>query len=318
MASPAEQGEALEALIAERLARTPPPAVAAVAATLAERFGKRLVAVLAYGSCLRDVDPADGLIDLYVIVDGYRGAFERRWLAPVTAALPPGVFYLEQVYAGRRLRAKYAVLSRRQLRRGITRWFHPYLWGRFAQPAVLAHCTDPACLARLSALFSDAVLRLIDETAAMFSGTFDAETLWARGLALSYGTELRPERPQRVRALVHHDRDHYRALTQAALPRLGGRLRADPAGAGYRSTAGPWQRNRRHLAWRLRRLQGTVLSLLRLAKASLTFDGGVDYVAWKLERHTGEPIQLSPRVRRHPLIFGWGVLWRLRRRGLLR
>ncbi|MFB4205578.1 hypothetical protein KBTX_02264 [wastewater metagenome] len=314
----AEGGDALETLVAGRLERPPPAAVAAVADALAERLGDNLLAVIAYGSCLRDVDPADGLIDLYAIVDGYRGAFGRRWLAPVTAALPPSVFYLEQRHEGRTLRAKYAVLSRRQLARGIGRWFHPYVWGRFAQPAVLAYRRDRAAAGAITALLARAVPRLIDETAPMLPGTFDAERLWARGLALSYATELRPERPDRVRGLVDHDRDHYRALTEAALPRLDGRLRRDPSGSGYHCTAGPWRRLRARTAWRARRLQGAALSILRLAKASATFDGGLDYAAWKLERHTGERVELSPRVRHHPLIFGWGVLWRLLRRGVLR
>jgi hypothetical protein len=55
-----------------------------------------------------------------------------------------------------------------------------------------------------------------------------------------------------------------------------------------------------------------------LMKASFTFQGGIDYIAWKLERHTGIPVEVSPRVRRHPLIYGWGMLWRLYRRGVFR
>jgi hypothetical protein len=70
--------------------------------------------------------------------------------------------------------------------------------------------------------------------------------------------------------------------------------------------------------WQLRRMQGKLLSLLRLMKATFTFQGGMDYIAWKLERHTGVPVEVSPKVRRHPLIYGWGLLWRLYRRGVFR
>jgi len=68
----------------------------------------------------------------------------------------------------------------------------------------------------------------------------------------------------------------------------------------------------------LRRIQGKALSLLRLAKAVFTFRGGVDYILWKLERHSGVKIEASERVRRHPLIYGWGLAWRLYRQGILR
>ncbi len=72
------------------------------------------------------------------------------------------------------------------------------------------------------------------------------------------------------------------------------------------------------LAWLGRIAQGKLLSLLRLAKAAFTFQGGVDYLVWKLERHTGWPIELPDRVRRHPLLYGWGMLWRLYRQGVFR
>jgi len=37
----------------------------------------------------------------------------------------------------------------------------------------------------------------------------------------------------------------------------------------------------------------------------------VPYILWKLERHTGRPIEVTERQRRHPLLFGWPVLARL-------
>ena len=60
------------------------------------------------------------------------------------------------------------------------------------------------------------------------------------------------------------------------------------------------------------------LPLLRLIKAVFTFEGGVDYALWKIERHSGVTVTVSDRARRHPLIFGWGPLFRLWRRGAFR
>ena len=56
---------------------------------------------------------------------------------------------------------------------------------------------------------------------------------------------------------------------------------------------------------------GKPLNLLRLAKASTTFDGAATYAAWKIERHTGVAIEVTPWRERHPLLAAPGVLWRV-------
>jgi len=53
-------------------------------------------------------------------------------------------------------------------------------------------------------------------------------------------------------------------------------------------------------------------------KGLFTFDGGIDYVAWKLARHSGQEVVVPDRVRRYPLLFMWGFFWRLYRRGAFR
>jgi hypothetical protein len=58
--------------------------------------------------------------------------------------------------------------------------------------------------------------------------------------------------------------------------------------------------------------------VLRLVKAAGTFDDPLDYLLWKIERHSGIYIAPSERQRRYPLIFAWGLLWRLYRRGAFR
>ena len=78
------------------------------------------------------------------------------------------------------------------------------------------------------------------------------------------------------------------------------------------------ERKRGRLAWAVRRVQGKLLNFLRLIKASLTFDGGVDYLLWKIERHSGIKEEVSPLTRRYPLIGFWATAWRLYRRGAFR
>ena len=70
--------------------------------------------------------------------------------------------------------------------------------------------------------------------------------------------------------------------------------------------------------WARRRLEGKALSVLRLAKASATFAGGVDYIAWKINRHAGTEIEIKPWQRRWPLLAAISLLPRLLRSGAVR
>ena len=71
-------------------------------------------------------------------------------------------------------------------------------------------------------------------------------------------------------------------------------------------------------SWARRRLEGKLLSVLRLAKASATFAGGADYIAWKINRHAGTNIVLKPWQRRWPLLGAIVLLPRLLKSGAIR
>jgi len=46
-------------------------------------------------------------------------------------------------------------------------------------------------------------------------------------------------------------------------------------------------------------------------RAAGTFDGAARYAAWKIERHTGVAVEVTPFRERHPLLAAPGVLWRI-------
>ena len=53
-----------------------------------------------------------------------------------------------------------------------------------------------------------------------------------------------------------------------------------------------------------------------MACTTTTFDGAADYAAWKLQRHTGITLEVTPFRARHPLLAAPGALfelWRKRR-----
>ena len=70
--------------------------------------------------------------------------------------------------------------------------------------------------------------------------------------------------------------------------------------------------------WRALQRRGKYLSVIRLAKASFTYASGIDYLAWKINRHAGTAIQIKPWQRRWPLIGALTLLPRLFRGGAIR
>jgi hypothetical protein len=176
----------------------------------------------------------------------------------------------------------------------------------------LLYAADDTVRRRVLGALGSALATFAWRTLPRLPAEFDAEALWTGGLLLSYAAELRAERPDKIRALVAD-----------ALPELEERARAlaldqgwTPAAAGrYRNSSNRVQRTLSASGWAARRVQGTALSILRLLKASFTFDGGLPYLAWKIERHSGVKIEITPFMRRHPRLGALGALWRTRRRG---
>ena len=286
---------------------------------LRQRFGEALDAVVLYGSCLHTSDLTEGIADFYVLVSDYRLAYSGRLLANLNAWLPPNVFYLEIPAATGVMRAKYAVISTEDFEYGVRQWFHPYIWARFAQPARLLYARDDRIQKRVHTAQGGAVLKFISTTLPMLEpGSSDLETIWASGLMLTYAAELRAEREARARHLVHVDPEIYSRLTVAAIPALSPLLSLQVDGQYHIGSITPLKKLIVRIHWRLRRWQGRVLSILRLSKATMTFRDCLDYAAWKIERHTGIKVEITPMLRRHPILWGYKVMWQLLRRGVLR
>ena len=313
--------ESLRASIGAEAAQPIGEAAATLVEAMLRRHGRSAAAVLFYGSCLRRADPTaaeDPVYDFYLLVDDYRHSYEGRLAAFANAALPPNVFYIETPWRDRTLRAKYAVVSLPQFRRAVSqRAFHSYFWARFAQPVRLAHVRDDGARAVVLESLSDAVVTLAARTRGLQGDRFTSAEFWTRAFQATYAAELRAEGADRARLVYEADRARYDGLTETALRAAGfdveamadGRLSA-PAAARIRCAAG--------ITWWLRRVAGKLLSILRLAKGVFTFDGGVDYILWKIERHSGVKATPTPWQRRHPLLAAPGLAWRLYRRGAFR
>ena len=109
---------------------------------------------------------------------------------------------------------------------------------------------------------------------------------------------MRAERKERPGSIVERDATFYRDLMKA-LPDV-------PAASDGERT------------WKRFRFRGKRAQIMRLAKASFTFAGGADYIAWKINRHAGTDFQLKPWQRRHPLLGAISLLPRLLKSGAIR
>jgi hypothetical protein len=312
--------ETLLELIRRKTAQPATGAVQALADRIRSTCGDAVQAVLFYGSCLRSGDDRGGMVDLYVVVESYRSAYGSPLRAALNRLLPPNVFYLETHADGRTVRAKYAVLSLADFERGTSAaWFHSYLWGRFAQPAAILYCRDPGVADRLHRALARAVVTFLSRVVPCAPERFSTRQLWLKGLSLSYRAELRAERPEKVAGLFQASADYYERVTPAVLPLLPYPVaRSDADASRFESRMPAWRRRRSRMGWRIRSVQGKLLSVIRLLKGAFTFAGGLDYILWKIERHTGVTVEVPPRLRRHPILALCALSWRLYRKGAFR
>jgi hypothetical protein len=303
-------------LVAAELAEAVDPRVTALAAGVAMRHAAAARAVLFYGSCLRETALEERMLDFYLIVSEYPRAYGKRWLATANKLIPPNVFPFEQ--GG--LVAKYAVLSEAHFARlvsGATR--NVSVWARFAQPARLVWSADAVARARVIEAVAGAAPALLAAARPVLPDVIDGADMWRRAFALTYAAELRAERGTRAASVVDADPARYAALTPAALAAAGLAARVLRDGTvAFAHPLTPGERRAGERLWARRRREGKLLTLARLAKASATFAGGLDYLAWKINRHAGTAITIKPWQRRFPLLGALSLLPRLLARGAVR
>ncbi|MDB5968145.1 MAG: hypothetical protein JWQ90_595 [Hydrocarboniphaga sp.] len=307
----------LRRAVDQELRRDVPAAVAAFAAQLAQR-GETVAAVLFYGSNLRTGD-LDGVLDFYVLVDRLGSWHRHRLAALANRALPPNVCYETARIAGHELRAKVAVLSLQQFQHGMRAGaIDTSLWARFAQPLGLAWVRDDAARAQTVEAVSTALATAARWAALLGPASATAAEFWQALFQRTYAAELRVERAGgRARSLVEHERERYTKLLPLAWRATGVEFRVRNLNL-LEPRLNDVQRRSGARAWRLRHAMGKPLNLARLGKATFTFDNGADYVAWKVERHSGLKLELSDFQRRHPLLAAPAILWKLMRNKVLR
>ena len=269
-----------------------------MAEAIAAKHGAASRAVLFYGSCLREKQLDGLMLDFYLIVSDYRAAYGKRWLATANRLIPPNVFYFE--HDG--LAAKYAVLSEADFHRlngPETR--NVSVWARFAQPSRLVWAADDAARASGDrcggARGADACLRRAPADA---EARDPLDLVAARFRADLFGRAARrAHRPQRHRSSTPTSNG-----TSASPNR---RIAADPTAR--------WLERRAGRAGGSRARCCRCCGWPRPARPS---PAGVEYIAWKINRHAGTEIEIKPWQRRWPLLAAISLLPRLLRSGAVR
>jgi hypothetical protein len=311
------QGQSLELLLREELTGAVSAPVAALAAHLASFGAEHTAVVLYYGSTLRS-GSLNGVLDFYVLLDSPRH-WPGSWFArAANVVLPPNVGYLEFAHSGQLLRAKYAVMGLRQFRRRMrASTIDTTLWARFCQPCVCAWQRSTQDIDATVPALAEAVSTAAHWAALLGALQASAADYWRALFARTYDAELRVERVGRAADIVAQHPERYEKLLPLAWSskqrdysaHTDGTLKPVRSAAEARAAASRWA---------LRRRLGKPLNILRLLKASLTFAGAMDYIAWKIERHSGVKIEVTAWQRRFPLLAAPGLYWQLRKRGVLR
>ena len=293
----------LRALIATELERPAGPEAEAMAALLAARPG--VVAVLFYGARRRG-GTSGGPLDFYALT-GSNTAYHGFGLSALAnRLLPPNVYHVV-IEEPDRIEAKVAVASLAAFRRRMRpEAMDTTFWARFTQPVSLVWARSPEDREAVIEAVAAAV-----ETAAWWAAQLapeasdgaelEAEEVWRNLFRHTYGSELRVESGGRARDLIAADPGRYRHLHRLL---IAGRPPGDRKAAAR--------------AWRRRQIAGKFRNLARLTKAAFTYRGGFAYALSKVERHSGQPVELSPWQRRWPWLAAPVVLWRLWREGRLR
>ncbi|GAA0662137.1 hypothetical protein FHT00_003291 [Sphingomonas insulae] len=294
----------LLSFVADELDAAVAPPIAAAARAVVNRLHG--LAVLFYGSVLRTGD-LDGVLDFYVLTPPPRGWGMGAW---ATRTLWPDVSFHEVEVGGRIVRAKVASMPLDTFCRAAEgRTIDTTVWTRFAQPAALVWTADPTVGARVVRAVAYAAA-----TAARFAAVLGPESgrpadFWLALFRQTYSAELRVEAPGRERQIIAFDPGRFDTLLPLAWQGAG--IGHQRRGELYAPLVPERDMRATLAAWWWRQRLGKWLNVARLVKAAFTFDGAARYGLWKLQRHTGIDLPLTPWRERHPILAAPGVMLRV-------
>ncbi|WP_411818495.1 hypothetical protein [Hyphococcus sp. DH-69] len=305
-ANPTEHDDPVSSLRA-RIAQVSAPPMSDAAKHLLDALLEKFPtsAALFYGSgasVSSHEDPTNIIFDFYIIGPSYDALYASGMLGLANKIMPPNVFYFETPSPDGTLRAKYAVLTIDHFERLVsTKTFHSYFWARFAQPCRI-YDPNNQMHDRLENALAQSIISFCANAVGLVGKSFTAKELWLAGLNASYKAELRAEDSDRAGKLIESYGDWAATVTAPALRAAGYSVTKENDKITIGETPKPAD-----LSWRMRAMAGAGLSVARLLKGTQTFNGGIDYIAWKIKRHSGIDIGVTEWERKHPLLGAPGA-----------
>jgi hypothetical protein len=264
-------------------------------------------AVVGYGSWyLAGLRKDASFADAFLVVDDYARFHTRPFHAWMNRALPPNVYFLwSDGENHREIRGKYNVISAADVERECGFDLRDvYNAGRWTKPLWIAWVRDDATRSWLLARIVDALCTLTPVALGLCPERFSIDLFSLELLGLSYRGEARLEGWERVRELhaVHPEyyAELHRGLLEAFAEATG---RIAPAGTGFAKHGhAEWAGITRasHRLVRRSRRRG----YLRWPRIILTEPNLADLAANEAERKAGVRVHVTPRLRRHPLLYG--------------
>lgn len=290
--------EALRQRLETQLNAPVEPAVREFAQALARDAGA--LAVLFYGSNLR-TRSLEGVLDFYVLLPGEPSEDPRIW---------PRVSYHERAFGDLTLRAKVATMRLTTFAKAASGHLRDTtIWARFVQPCALVWQRDEAAGDDVMVGVASAAMTAAQLAAALGPAKGSADDYWRALFQATYKAEFRVEKPGRENDILSVNEAHFDGLLPAALTAAGVAFETD--GECIAPQLSPSQRERLLSWWGKRQKLGKPMNFARLLKASTTFEGAAKYAAWKIERHTGMPVEVTPFREKYPVLAAPGVLWSL-------
>ncbi len=285
--------------IADRLDAPVDPGVAAFAQSLAD--DAEALAILFYGSNLR-TGSLDGVLDFYVLLPGEERS--RIW---------PRVSYHEREHDGETLRAKVATMTLSTFAKAASgELTDTTIWARFVQPSALVWVRDDQAREMVGTALASCAATAARLAAVLGPASGSADAYWRALFQATYKAEFRVEKSGRENDILSVNAAHFDGLLPLAWQHAGIAFTSTSSGR-FSPSLSVSERARVRRWWKQRQRLGKPLNLVRLVKASTTFEGATRYAAWKVERHTGMPVEVTPFRERHPLLSAPGVLWALRK-----
>ncbi|HXK08719.1 MAG TPA: hypothetical protein VMT70_03655 [Vicinamibacteria bacterium] len=319
-----EAGSPLARAVEERaLSPSDDAALDSAVRRLVSASGDALVGLLFFGSRRTGAARGRGFgaHDAFVVVESYRPFYEALRRAGLTGKrpaivslvsrwLPPTQYSLR--FGPEGVHIKAAVIRFDTFRRETSaRRRDHFCIGRLCQPSRILHARDEDVRRRLLADLVSAHRETWRWARPWLPETFDGEAYGRSALRTSMRWEVRPEPAGRADALWEAQRPEQVPVLEALLGELAAAGEVAPAGdsPGWMRPSRPVVAVER-LGLELYFRRSLVRATARWLKHTLTFEGWLEYILAKANRHAGEPIALTERERRWPWIFLWARLFR--------